>query len=103
MGMLETRMAGQAALSMRHLQEEVSSFPVMLNSRWRVADDPIQWILQYRDREIRHSDELTNRRAWQGKHFCRTSAALKRCIREHCGDVDPVALAMIYTLEAWHV
>ena len=79
-----------------------AAFPLVLNERWRVADDPLQWILQYRDREIRHSDERRNRKAWAGKHYCRTSAALKRCIREYAGDVDPVALAVIDTWPDWH-
>ena len=24
-------------------------FPIVLNDRWRVVDDPLQWILQYRE------------------------------------------------------
>ena len=24
-------------------------FPIILNGRWRVVDDPLQWILQYRE------------------------------------------------------
>ena len=75
---------------------------VTLNERWRVVDDPLQFILQYRDREIRHSGEKEIRRAWQGKQYCRTRAALIRCIHEYCGQVDPAALAYIETWPERH-
>ncbi len=75
---------------------------VTLNDRWRVVDDPLQWILQYRAGNISHSDERNNHKAWKGKRFCRTSATLKRDIREHCGEVDPVALAYIETWPERH-
>ena len=83
--------------------DEIIAFPVVLNDRWRVVDDPLQRVLQYRDREIRHSVENENPKAWAGKHYCRTSTALKRCIGEHCGEVDPQALAFIDTWPDWHV
>ena len=78
-------------------------FPLVLNDRWRVVDDPLQWILQYRAGNVSHSDERKNRKAWQGRRFCRTRAALKRDIGECCGGVDPVALAIIDTWPEWHV
>ncbi len=83
--------------------DEIITFPVVLNDRWRVVDDPLQWVLQYRDREIRHSDGSENPKAWVGRRFCRTRDALKRDIGECCGDVAPAALAVIDTWPDWHV
>ncbi len=36
--------------------DEINTFPVVLNDRWRVVDDPLQWILQYWARERGRSD-----------------------------------------------
>ena len=77
-------------------------FPLVLNERWRVADDPLKWIIQYRAGNVSHSDEVKNRKSWKGVHFCRTSAALKQRTRECCGEVDPVALAVIDTWPKVH-
>jgi hypothetical protein len=51
-----------------------------LNERWRVRDDPLQWILERRAGN-----------QWLARSFCRTKAGLKRCVREYCGVVDAVA------------
>ncbi len=90
-------------LSADYLPETDSTFPVTLNDRWCVVDDPLQWILQYREGKTPHSDGSENPRAWVGKRFCRTRGALKRDIGENSGEVDPVALAIIDTWPNWHV
>ena len=72
--------------------DEINTFPVTLNERWRVVDDPLQWILQYRAGNISHSDADKTRKAWQGRRFCRTRDALLRDIRENC---EPIDLATI--------
>jgi hypothetical protein len=74
--------------------ESAESYPVVvrLNSRWRViaCRDGIQWILQYRNRA-----ETVARDAWRGRSYCRTSAALIRCVREYVGVIDPAAAATL--------
>jgi hypothetical protein len=62
--------------------DKINTFPITLNDRWRVVDDPSQWMLQYREGKTPHSDENKNRRAWRSTHYCRTRAALKMRITE---------------------
>jgi hypothetical protein len=69
-----------------------------LNERWRVVDDPLQWILQRRKGSPRKKNS-----GWQGRSFCRTREALLRCVREYCGEVDPAALNKIKALPDWHL
>jgi hypothetical protein len=60
---------------------------IELGDGWRVAYDPLQWILQQRQGD-----------RWRGHSFCCTRAALLRCIRDHCGDdITPVL-----RLPEWH-
>ena len=70
---------------------------VTLNERWRITDDPLQWILSYREGKIPDSDK-----SWRGHRYCRTKAALLRDIRENAGAVDPAAIAVIETWPDWH-
>lgn len=69
-----------------------------LNDHWRVTDDPIQCILQ-----VRKGRPSAKASGWRGEHFCRQRTSLLRCIREHCGKVDPTSLAVIEALPDWHV
>lgn len=74
-----------------------------LNDRWRVVDDPLQWMLQYRGGKTSDRGGSPNIRAWQGKRFCRTRDALIRDIREIViGDVDQAALRVIASLPDRH-
>ena len=75
---------------------------VQLNDRWRVIDESIQWILQYRRRKVCAGAKSSKNKAWEGRRFCRTRPALLRDIRENCGEVDPDALATIEELPDWH-
>ena len=83
---LETSLAGS-----------LNAFPTVLNSGWRVMDDPLQWILQRRNSkpDKKHS-------GWRDRSFCRTREALLRCVREHCGIVDAEALKRLEALPSWH-
>ena len=65
-------------------------FPIVLNDRWRVVDDPLQWILQYRE-----SDPSERSTGYKARSFCGSRGGLTRCVRDYCGDVDPDALAQI--------
>ena len=69
----------------------------ILNRRWRVIDDPLQWILQVRKGRAR-----VKASGWLGIAFCMTRTALLRNIYEHCGPVDQNTMALIYTLPEWH-
>jgi hypothetical protein len=62
-------------------QESADLYPhitVQLAPKWRVIEcrDGEQWILKRK----------TNK--WEGRSYCRTSAALERVVREHVGDIE---------------
>jgi hypothetical protein len=69
-----------------------------LNERWRVVDDPLQWILQRKKGNPRKKSS-----GWRGRSFCRTREALLRCVREYCGEIEIDALARLDELPEWHV
>lgn len=48
-----------------------------LNEKWRVVDDPIQWILQLKKGKLRERNS-----GWAARSYCRTKNGLLRCIRE---------------------
>ncbi len=68
-----------------------------LNASWRIADDPLQWILQRRKGNTRSKNP-----GWAGRSYCRTRDALLRCIRQNCGQVSSEALAKLEALPYWH-
>ncbi len=72
-------------------------FPIILNDRWRVVDDPLQWILAVRQRANSKSGS-----EYRHRSFCASRSGLTRCISEYCGDVDPDALAQISFLPDLH-
>ena len=65
-----------------------------LNDSWRVivCRAGIQWILQRRRGERRGTAR------WEGRGFCRTSAALNRLSRNHAGVIDPTAADILGSL-----
>lgn len=69
-------------------------FPILLNDRWQIVDDPLQWILQRRKEPGK---------AWAPVAYCRTRAGLQLRIR---GDLDPpdrdAALAMVVGFPEFH-
>ena len=74
-----------------------SEWPIVLNARWRVTFDPLEWILQVGKgrKDARHS-------GYRDRSFCTTRAVLKRDVRRLAGDVDPAAIAIIDTLPDQH-
>lgn len=82
-----------------------------LNERWRVVDDPLQWILQRKKGNPRNKNS-----GWRSRSFCRTREALLRCIREYCcspdkgelryireyNGIDKAALQKLCDLPEWH-
>jgi len=68
-----------------------------LNDRWRIVDDPLQWILQQRKGNSRKKNS-----GWQNRSFCRTRGGLLRCVREKCGEVHAEALARLQALPKFH-
>jgi hypothetical protein len=71
---------------------------VELNDRWRVIDDPLQWILQ-----VRKGRGTQKAAGWRGRSYCTQRTTLLRCIGENCGEVDADALAIIATLPKRHI
>ena len=85
----EGRTKGTCSLSPRVI--------AVLNDRWRVIDDPLQWILEARDGRKR-----LRATGWRGRSFCTTRGTLKREIRRLVGDVDPAAMAIVDALPNQH-
>jgi hypothetical protein len=77
--------------------DSYDGFVAQLNPDWRVVEcrDRIQWILQRRG-----SPKTPRRDDWRGRSYCRTSAVLIRCTREHAGAIDPTAAAILAALPA---
>ena len=83
-----------------------------LNERWRIIDDPLQWILQRRKGAPRNKNT-----GWESRSFCTTRDVLLRCIREYCcspdkgesrciheyRDVQEAALQRVRELPEWHI
>ena len=69
----------------------------VLNNSWRVVDDPLQWIL-----EVRKGHKRQRASGYSGRSYCCSRTALLRCIREHCGAVDPEALVILRHLPDRH-
>lgn len=72
-----------------------ASWPIVLNGRWRVVDDPIEWILERRD-------VIEGKEGWQPQRFHRMRRVLLRDIAEVCGEVAPQALAQLRALPEMH-
>jgi hypothetical protein len=62
---------------------------IYLTDGWRVAYDPLQWILQ-RQQGGR----------WRDRSFCVTREGLRRCIRDHVG--DEADISAVLRLPEWH-
>ena len=77
-------------------------FPIALNDRWRVVDDPIQWILQRRKRSAGVAPSGRQRSVWAGRSFPTSATLLKREIRRLCGEVDPDAIRRVALLPEKH-
>ena len=69
----------------------------MLNERWRVVDDSMQWILQ-----VRKGRATARASGWRSRSFCVSRTGLLRSIGELCGEVDPVAVAFVETWPERH-
>ncbi|MDH3376196.1 MAG: hypothetical protein OEQ39_04410 [Gammaproteobacteria bacterium] len=70
----------------------------VLNDRWRVIDDPVQWILEYRAGAVR-----PGRTGYTGRRFCGSRRALLWSVDELCGEVDPAEYASLMELPERHV
>jgi hypothetical protein len=68
-----------------------------LNDHWRVivCAAGLQWILQRGYLAKNHGGMR-----WRSRSFCRTSEALIRVSREHAGDLQPAAAAILAALPA---
>lgn len=74
-----------------------SSLVTELNNDWRVVvcREGVQWVLQHRWADRRSGVDL-----WNGRSFCHTKDALRRCVREFAGTIDPTAATILATLPA---
>ncbi len=83
---------------------------LQISRNWRIAEDELQGILQRCMHIERYSDNRDDSRNWRGRAFCRTRAAMLRCVREHVKleiDENPAlieaALARIEKFPETHV
>ncbi len=81
------------------------TFPITLNDRWRVVDDPLQWIILECRAPSESVAERNSAPGW-GRYrpdsYCATRTGLQRCIRRKCGDLHPGTLARIDLLPDLH-
>jgi hypothetical protein len=70
-----------------------NSSVAQLSATWRVVDDPLQWRLQRKKGNSRRKNS-----GWRNRSYYTTREGLLRCIREHCGEVEPAALAKLGAL-----
>ena len=68
-----------------------------LNDRWRVVDDPLQWVLQ-----VRRGRKTSKASGWRNRSYHAQRTALQRCIGEYCGEVAGHALKTIEALPEVH-
>lgn len=82
------------APSHRESDDAYAGVVATLNEKWRVVvcRDGIQWILQQRRGERRGQPRF------DGRSYCRTREALIRVCREHAGEIDAAALAVLQAL-----
>ena len=69
----------------------------VLNDRWRVIDDGIQWVL-----EKRKGRPTPKSSGWRGRSYARNRASLLDSVERRCGPVDSEALAALKTLPDAH-
>ena len=72
-------------------------FPATLNSNWRVINDRLQWKL-----EVRKGNRRWKASGYQSRAFCVSRSGLFRCIREYCGEVDPLSVKLLQLLPDFH-
>ncbi len=73
----------------------VRGYPILavLNDRWRVVDEGLQWMLQ-----VRTGRPTKKSTGWRNRCFHLDRTALFVSIREHCGNVHADALAVLRKL-----
>ncbi len=90
-------MLTEKALNAAHPRARTAPEITPLNNRWRVIDDPLQWILQ-----VRKGRKTSKGTGWRDRAYCAQRTALIRCIGEYCEEVSPDALAVIEALPSRH-
>ncbi len=73
------------------------TFPITLNDRWCVVDDPLQWILV-----VRKGQAGKKSTGYRARSFCAWRTGLTQCIRDNCGDLYRGTLARIDLLPDLH-
>ena len=76
-----------------------SSVVAAINARWRVVDNPLQWILQ-RSKPGANSE----RSRWQSMMFFRSRKGLLHYLVDEpeAGECEPSALNVLRALPEWH-
>ncbi len=69
----------------------------ILNDRWRVIDDGLQWVLQ--KRKGRPTPKSTG---WRGRSYATSRTTLLDSVERRCGPVDLDALGVLMTLPDDH-
>ena len=86
----------------RALPQARMGFPIVLSDRWRISDDPVQWILQTRVGKGRTLKSGGIDDGWRNRRFHTDRKTVLRDIRELIGEVSPEALAAVEALPEKH-
>jgi hypothetical protein len=72
--------------------------PIVLNDKYRIIDETIQWIL-----EVRRSADGVHNPKYQSIRYCRSRIGLAACVDTLAGNVTPEARRLTEALPDWHV
>ena len=76
---------------------QLPSEGLLLNERWRVIDEPQQWVLQ-----VRKGGKRQRASGYAARAYCVSRTGLLLRIREYCGDVDPATWSLLESLPELH-
>ncbi|MGE0735304.1 MAG: hypothetical protein AB7P50_11180 [Alphaproteobacteria bacterium] len=68
-----------------------------LSARWRIVNEPLQWVLQVRKGRCR-----ARATGWRAIRFHVERTALIASVQRFCGDVRPEAMAVLAALPELH-
>lgn len=78
-------------------EQHPTTIIAQLNDQWRVIDEPVQWILQYRNG--RGTQKSTG---WRGRRYHCDRDQLVVSVRELAGPIDADELQILMQLPKWH-
>ena len=93
----EVRPGTDAPKATRRRADRSKPVIAVLNDRWRVIDDGMQWVLQ--KRKGRPTPKSTG---WRARSYATSRASLLNSVEKRCGPVEPAALGILSSLPDEH-